>query len=150
MQTFDLPSYSFKVIDENGKKLIFDEIRKKFVSLTPEEWVRQHFIKYLIIEKKYPASLFTVESSLKLNKMNKRCDAIVYNSCGKPMLIVECKSPDVPLNQAVFDQIARYNMVYKVRYLIVTNGKNHFVCKINFTDSSFVFLEDIPFFNEIK
>lgn len=150
MQALDLPSYPFRIIDEKGKKLIFDEVRRKFVSLTPEEWVRQHFIRFLITEKKYPASLIIVESSLKLNKMTKRCDALVYNDCGKALMILECKAPDVVLKQDVFDQIARYNMVYKVSYLIVTNGKNHFVCKINFADSSFAFLDDIPFFDEIK
>jgi len=149
MQKLDLPEYKFKYRSEGSKTLILDDIRKKYVAMTPEEWVRQNFLKYLITEKKYPASLIIVEAALKLNTLKKRCDAVVYNNCGKPLLIVECKAPEVDVTQKTFDQIARYNMTYKVNYLIVTNGIKHFCCRIDFKKMNYIFLESIPAFEEI-
>jgi hypothetical protein len=119
------------------------------VILTPEEWVRQNFLKYVVDEKKYPAPLIAVEKEFKLNKLSKRSDAIVYNKQGNPVLIVECKAASVKIDQNVFDQIARYNMKLNVEFLIVTNGLEHYCCKINYKTQKYAFLKDIPEFNEI-
>ena len=144
MHQLNLPSYHFKLKEINGKKYIFDQNRKKFVALTPEEWVRQHFIKYLVQEKKYPRSLIGVEFSLKVNKMDRRGDIVVFNKKGQPYLIVECKAPHVEITQSVFDQIARYNIPLKVDYLVVTNGLKHYCCYIDHKIGKYSFLEDIP------
>ena len=143
----NLPSYSFK-IKRSGTDaetlLVFDPIRKKDVVLTPEEWVRQHFIQYLLQDKNTPKGLIAVEQGITYNKMQKRCDVIVYHSSGDPLLIVECKSPNTKINQDVFDQIARYNMALKVKYLAVTNGINHYYCFIDHEAMSYNFLEELP------
>jgi len=149
MESLNLPTYSFNIKFQEQRKYIFDTLRKKYVLLTPEEWVRQNFLKYLIEEKKYPASLISVEMEIKLNKLSKRCDAVVFNRNGEPALIVECKAPSVKIDQLVFEQIARYNMQLKVDYLIVTNGLKHFCCKINFENQSYKFLNDIPVFVDL-
>ena len=143
MQT-NFPKYEFRIRNEGNQPLIFDSIRKKYVLLTPEEWVRQHWIRYLIDEKKYPRSLIAVEMSLKLNKLSKRCDIVVFGKKGTPQLIVECKSGDVKLTQKVFDQIARYNLTLRVKYLVVSNGKNSFCCEIDLDNGSYLFMEDLP------
>ncbi len=126
MLDLNLPKYDFKVKTEDGSTQIFDVIRKQFVKLTPEEWVRQNFIQYLIDEKKYPASLMVLEYALKYNNMQKRADILCFNKEGAPQLMVECKAASVPINQKVFDQIARYNFSLKVPYLVVTNGLEHY------------------------
>ncbi len=151
MKRLNLPTYSFNIKLIEQRKHIFDFIRKKFVLLTPEEWVRQNFLRYLVDEKKYPASLIAVEKEFKLNKLSKRSDAVVYNKAGKPFLIIEFKAPEVKINQKVFDQIARYNMKFKVGYLIVSNGMEHYCCKIDYLNNSYVFLKEIPdYFNFTK
>jgi len=114
------------------------------VILTPEEWVRQNFLKYLVEEKKYPASLIAVEKEFKLNNLSKRSDAVIYNKQGTPILIVECKAPEVKIGQNVFDQIARYNMVLNVKLLVVTNGLQHFCCKLDAEKDTYCFLKEIP------
>ena len=144
MQQLNLPPYPFKIKSENGRKQIFDEIRKKYVALTPEEWVRQHFIKYLIHEKNYPEGLIVIEASLSYNTLIKRSDIVAYNRLGNPILIVECKAPGIKLNQDVFDQAAMYNLVLKVGHIIITNGLSHYCCTINNEKSSFEFLKEIP------
>ncbi len=144
MQQLNLPQHAIKLKEEGGKQYIFDTVRKKYLVLTPEEWVRQNFIQYLIQEKKYPASLITIEKGLKLNDLQKRADILIYDKNGKPILLIECKSAKVKINQEVFEQIARYNKVFKVPYLIVTNGLNHYCSKINFKKNSFEFLKEIP------
>lgn len=149
MQTLNLPSYQFRIRSSGDKTEIFDDIRKKFVALTPEEWVRQNFIAYLQNEKDYPISLIAVEMSLKLNKMHKRSDIVVYNTSGKAILLVECKAPSVKIKQDVFDQIARYNMTLKVKYLIVTNGLEHYCCRIDHENMNYQFFNDIPDYNDI-
>jgi hypothetical protein len=149
MEKLNLPTYSFNIKLIEQRKYIFDFIRKKFVILTPEEWVRQNFLKYVVDEKKYPAPLIAVEKEFKLNKLSKRSDAIVYNKQGNPVLIVECKAASVKIDQNVFDQIARYNMKLNVEFLIVTNGLEHYCCKINYKTQKYAFLKDIPEFNEI-
>ncbi len=136
----------FKLKQEGERTHIFDSIRKKYVVLTPEEWVRQNFLQYLIQDKKYAASLIAVEAGLKYNQLQKRMDVLIYNTQGNPHLMVECKAPEVKITQAVFDQIARYNMVFKVKYLVVTNGLQHFCCLMDYTKNSFQYLEGIPEF----
>ncbi|MGB3073873.1 MAG: type I restriction enzyme HsdR N-terminal domain-containing protein [Chitinophagales bacterium] len=138
------PKYEFNIRNREGQSQIFDAIRKRFVALTPEEWVRQHWLRYLIEEKKYPRSLIAVEMSLKLNKLSKRCDIVVYGKNGKPQLIVECKAGDVKLTQKVFDQIARYNLTLKVKYLVVSNGSKSFCCEIDVEKGSYHFMHDLP------
>src|ERR1039457_6927984 len=128
MKTLSLPPYQFKLKEAGLRTQIFDVIRKKYVVLTPEEWVRQNFLQYLIQEKKFPALLISVEAGLKYNQLQKRMDVLVYDKHGNPYLMVECKAPEVKITQDVFDQIARYNLVFKVKYLVVTNGMHHFCC----------------------
>lgn len=142
----NLPQYTFKYKTEGKRTQIFDAIRKKYVALTDEEWVRQNFIRYLIEEKKFPASLMSVESSLKYNSLQKRSDLVVYDTSGKPHLILECKAPLVKITQDAFDQAARYNMTYKVKYLIITNGINHFCCEMDYLNNSYCFLKNVPDF----
>jgi hypothetical protein len=144
MQELNLPSYSFKLKQDKDKTYVFDNIRKKYVLLSPEEWVRQHIIQFVIQEKKYPASLVAVEIGLKYNQLQKRADVLVYNTSGKPLLLIECKAPEVKITQAVFHQIALYNMTYKVDYLLVTNGLEHYCCVMDYTNNSYQFLQDIP------
>jgi len=144
MQSLNLPTYSFKLKSGRGRNLIFDEIRKKYIALTPEEWVRQNFIRYLISEKAYPASLISLEKHFTYNRMQKRSDILVYDRNANPVLMVECKSPDVKISQAVFDQIALYNLKFRVPYLIVTNGMYHYCCRYTEEKRNYIFLEDIP------
>jgi hypothetical protein len=146
MLDLNLPKYDFKVKTEDGSTQIFDVIRKQFVKLTPEEWVRQNFIQYLIDEKKYPASLMVVEYALKYNNMQKRADILCFNKEGAPQLMVECKAASAPINQKVFDQIARYNFSLKVPYLVVTNGLEHYCCAMDYEQNTYRFVEEIPLF----
>jgi hypothetical protein len=146
MQLLNLPSYQFKIKESDGRIQIFDTIRKKYLVLTPEEWVRQNFLQFLIQEKKFPASLIAVEAGLKYNQLQKRTDVLVYDKQGSPYLMVECKAPEVKISQDTFDQIARYNMAFKVRYLVVTNGLQHFCCQMNYVENNYQFLEQIPVF----
>lgn len=150
MQALNLPETDFRVRDLGGKKEIFDGIRKKFIALTAEEWVRQHFVSYLLTHKNVPASLIGIEVSLKMNRLQKRGDVVVYNRSGKPCMIVECKAPEIPITQDVFEQIARYNMTLNVNYLVVTNGLEHFVCFIDHEKSEYRFLKEIPDFSEMQ
>ncbi|MBC8487532.1 MAG: type I restriction enzyme HsdR N-terminal domain-containing protein [Bacteroidetes bacterium] len=144
MNNLNLPQYDFRIRETGQKKEIFDRIRKKWVALTPEEWVRQNFLMYLISEKNYPESLMAVEAGFKLYKRKKRSDIVVYNNLGEPVLIVECKAPEVKINQGVFDQVARYNMALKVSYLIVTNGLDHYCCHLDYKKNSYHFLKKVP------
>lgn len=150
MQELNLPYFEHKLKSEDGKQFIFDPIRKKYLVLTPEEWVRQNFIQFLIQIKEYPVSLLSIEHPVNVNTLNQRSDIVVYNRTGKPILIVECKATKVKIDQKVFDQITRYNMILKVPYLIITNGYKHFCCKIDFEKNSYAFLKDIPEFNELN
>lgn len=145
MQQLNLPVYPFK-FKQGVRTQIFDSIRKKYVILTPEEWVRQNILQYLIQEKNFPASLIAVEAGLKYNQLQKRTDVLVYDKQGNPHLMVECKAPEVKITQDTFDQIARYNMVFKVKYLVVTNGLNHFCCKMDYEANTYHYLELIPDF----
>lgn len=149
MQKLNLPEYSFKIKLQNEKPVIFDQLRKKFVRLTPEEWVRQNFVQFLIHEKKYSPALIAVEALVKVNNNPQRADLIVFGRQGNPVLIAEFKAPEVKITQQTFDQIARYNMSLQVNCLIVSNGLEHFCCRINFLEGSYSFLPDIPDFPEI-
>jgi hypothetical protein len=148
MQQLNLPTYNFRIKSSENKFFIFDIIRKKYVVITPEEWVRQHFIWYLIEEKQYPISLIAVEKKLTINKLTKRTDILIFNTEGNPDIIVECKAPSVKITQETFDQIARYNLKLNANYLITTNGLEHFYCKMNFKNECYDFLEDIPIFKK--
>lgn len=149
MQQLNLPEYAFRIKTEEGKTLIFDAIRRKFVALTPEEWVRQNFIEYLKTEKKYPASLMAVEKQVTINQLQRRFDLLVYSRTHQPCLIAEFKSPDVKITQEVFDQVVRYNMALKVAGIIVSNGLQHFACKMDYANNSFSYLREIPGYGEL-
>lgn len=144
MIKLNLPSYNFKFKNSENKTLIFDKLRKKYVVLTPEEWVRQHYVCFLIEEKKYPISLIALEKQLIINNRKKRTDILVFNNEGNHEIIIECKAPSIKITQDTFDQIARYNLKLKANYLIVTNGLEHFYCKMDFEKEIYIFLKDIP------
>lgn len=146
MQKLNFPECTFRFKSSENKTLVFDEIRKKFVMLTPEEWVRLHVVQFLLKEKKYPKSLINVEKQLKLNNTIKRYDVVVFNKDGSIFLIVECKAPAVPINQLTFDQIARYNLTLEAEYLMVTNGLEHYFCQMDFEKERYHFLKEIPIY----
>lgn len=139
----NLPPYPFKISTLNDQLFLFDEIRKKDIVLTPEEWVRQHFVQYLIKEKAYPRSLIKLEGGLKLNGQPKRSDILTFNNKGERVLLVECKAPSVKITQQVFDQVARYNWVHRVPLIAVTNGLEHYYCKIDFDNQRYDFIPDL-------
>jgi type I site-specific restriction endonuclease len=147
MQQLHFPNYQFRFKNSENKVSIFDEIRKKFIILTPEEWVRQHVVRFLLEEKKYPKSLINVEKVLKVNGLRKRYDVVVYNPDGSIFVLVECKAPEIKISQATFDQIARYNMTLKSTFLMVTNGLNHYFCQMDFENEKYVFLKELPVFS---
>jgi hypothetical protein len=149
MQKLNFPDFSFRFKNSENKVLVFDEIRKKFIVLTPEEWVRIHVVQFLMIEKNYPKSLINVEKMIKINGLIKRYDVVVFQPDGSIFLVVECKQPNVPISQTVFDQIARYNLTLKAKYLMVTNGLNHYFCQMDFEKETYLFLNDIPNYNSI-
>jgi hypothetical protein len=149
LKELNLPQYSFKIAGKEGTEMILDPVRRKYIKFTPEEWVRQNFIQYLISEGKYPAGLLGIEVMFRLNKLRRRVDILVHNRRGEPVLIVECKSPVVKLDEKVFEQIATYNMKFKVPYLIVTNGLHHYACKINHEEMKFEYLLVIPLYEDL-
>ncbi|MFM1753644.1 MAG: hypothetical protein RLZZ236_583 [Bacteroidota bacterium] len=144
MHQLNFPSYSFRFKNSENKVSIFDAIRKKFIILTPEEWVRQHLIQFLITEKSYPISLINVEKVLKVNGLRKRYDVVVYNSDGTINILIECKAPEVTISQSTFDQIAQYNMTLQSNFLMVTNGLNHYFCQMDFENEKYQFLTELP------
>jgi hypothetical protein len=146
MQLLNFPFYTFRFKNSENKTAIFDEIRKKFILLTPEEWVRQNVVQYLIIEKKYPKSLINVEKILKINNLIKRYDVVVFNSDGSICLLIECKAPSIKISQKTFDQIAIYNFSLNANFLMVTNGLKHYICQIDFENKKYNFLENLPEF----
>ena len=143
MIELNFPKFSFRLKNSENKTRIFDVIRKKFMVLQPEEWVRQHCVHYLIEHKGYPKALINVEKELKVNGLRKRYDIVVYNPEGSIHLIVECKAPSITINQDTFDQIARYNLTLNATYLMVTNGINHYYCVMDFEKKRYEFLRDI-------
>ncbi|WP_299781422.1 type I restriction enzyme HsdR N-terminal domain-containing protein [uncultured Formosa sp.] len=147
MQELNFPKFSFRFKNSENKISIFDDIRKKFVILQPEEWVRQHCVHYLIAVKGYPKSLINVEKELIVNKLRKRYDIVIFNPNGSIHVIVECKAPKINITQTTFDQIARYNLTLNASYLMVTNGLNHYYCQMDFEAEQYNFLQDIPNYN---
>ncbi len=145
----NLPAYDFKTAKKEGRSMIFDSFRRRWVKLTPEEWVRQHFVRYLVEDRQFPASLIALEHSLRYNQQDFRADAVVFSTSGKPLLLVECKAPEVKITQKVFDQIVRYNFEFQVDFLLVTNGLSHFCCKIDKQNLTYAFLPEIPFYTAI-
>jgi hypothetical protein len=140
----NFPVYSFRFKNSENKVAIFDEIRKKFMLLTPEEWVRQHTVQFLLQDKKFPKSYINVEKLIKINDLSKRYDVVVFQPNGEIFLLIECKAPEVPISQNTFDQIARYNLVLKAKYLMVTNGLNHYFCQMDFENEKYIFLNELP------
>ena len=146
----NLPSYSFRIKEKSGKKLIFDNFRRRWVVLTPEEWVRQNFARYLTEIKHFPASLVSLERSLRINQHDFRTDIVLFSRSGSSLVAVECKAPEVKITQQVFDQIARYNLELRVGYLIVTNGMSHYCCRFDQSRLTYTFLPEIPDFEELE
>ncbi|MEA1878298.1 MAG: type I restriction enzyme HsdR N-terminal domain-containing protein [Bacteroidota bacterium] len=144
MQRLNLPTYSFNIKSLDKGKQIFDICRKKWVALTPEEWVRQHLLHYFTTELNYPAGLVAIELSIRINGLDRRCDMVVFNRRGIPVMIVECKAPDVKLEQIVFDQVARYNLDLQVSYLLISNGKKHFCALLDQSGKNYRFLDNFP------
>ncbi len=144
MQKLNLPPYQFKLIEEKGATKIFDSIRKKYVVLTPEEWVRQNFIEFLHNEKGFPKNLMAVEKQLVLNKKTFRFDLLIYNKKGFPFCIAEFKSPTIKITQETFNQVVRYNYSCKVDYVLVSNGMQHYACKIDYVKNKVEYLKEIP------
>lgn len=144
--SLNFPSYPFRIKEELGKTFIFDELRKRFLVLTPEEWVRQHLVKFLIEEKKYPRTMIKLEGGLKLNALQKRSDILLYNNTGEKIMLAECKATSIKITQDTFDQIARYNFIHRVKWLVVSNGLQHFCCEIDFKNNSYRFEKEIPAF----
>jgi hypothetical protein len=149
MQQLNLPDYTSLLNINESNKTIFDSFRKKNVKLTPEEWVRQNFLMYLIHNRDFPKGLLSVEMALTVNDLSRRCDIVAFDNNGKPRVIVECKSTSVKITQKTFDQIATYNIKLMVDYLIVTNGINHFCCKMDYKNNSYSFLKEIPNYETI-
>ncbi|HRO47741.1 type I restriction enzyme HsdR N-terminal domain-containing protein [Agriterribacter sp.] len=139
------PAHPYKIKTENGKELIFDTIRKQWVALTPEEWVRQNFLQYLLQVKKYPGALIAVEKEIRLGELVKRCDIVIYDNTATPLLMAECKAMDVNVNAAAAEQIIRYNISLPVRYLVITNGSYCFAFER--TGKKFHLLREIPGWN---
>lgn len=144
MQKLNFPEYSFKIKSKENKPAIFSILRKKYLILTPEEWVRQHTVNYLIREKKYSPNLLNEERQIDINGITKRYDVVGYRPSGAIELVVECKAPGISINQQTFDQIARYNMALKAEYLMITNGLNHYFCKMDYMNETYIFLENLP------
>lgn len=149
MQALNLPTYSFNIKPEGGRNFILDIIRRKYVALTPEEWVRQNFIHYLNKEKNYPLSLMSVETGFILYEVNKRSDILIYNRQGKAVALIECKAPEVKITHKVFEQIVRYNLKYELNILMLTNGLQHYCSRLNHIDHSTEFLKEIPSFESL-
>ncbi|TDT45004.1 type I restriction and modification enzyme subunit R-like protein [Maribacter spongiicola] len=147
MQRLNFPSYTFRVKNSENRTLIFDEIRKKFVVLTPEEWVRQHVVQFLIQEKNYPLNHINVEKQITLNGLKKRYDVVVFKTNGELHILVECKAPEITISQMTFDQIAQYNFKLNATYLMVTNGLSHYYCQTDFVAEKYEFMQEIPDFS---
>jgi len=144
MERLNLPTYDYELRNQDGRVVILDTIRKRFVTLTPEEWVRQHFVQYMINHLDFPCGLIGIEVSIPIRERHYRADIVGYDRQVVPLLLVECKRPSVKLNQDVFNQIGYYNIGFNVPYLVITNGMEHYCCLINHSDQSYQFLDAIP------
>ena len=149
MYSLNLPSYDAKIRKNGSLMEIYDPLRRKYVALTPEEWVRQHFVNWLISDKEYLTSLMANEAGIKLNSLTRRCDTVVYDQHLDPLMIIEYKESNISITQDVFDQVVRYNTVLKVPYIVVSNGVNHYCCKMNYEKQSYDFLTEIPNYREL-
>jgi hypothetical protein len=145
----NLPSYEIKLREKDGRREIYDFLRRRYVALTPEEWVRQHFVHFLVEQKGYPRGLLANELELRCGAKRLRCDTVLYNNVLQPRMIIEYKAPDVTITQRVFDQITAYNILLHVDYLIVSNGCQHYCCRMDYAHRSYEFLTDIPDYNTI-
>jgi hypothetical protein len=150
MQELNFPYFEFRLRTINNRQEIFDPVRHKFVALSPEEWVRQHLIAYLIEIKGYPVSMIGVEKQLMLNKLPKRFDLVIFARNASPFLLVECKAPGVEITENTFDQAARYNMLLHAEYFLITNGLEHYTCRIDYERRQYIFIEEIPHFGEVR
>lgn len=149
MIKLNLPSFDIKLRGTKERPMIFDILRKKYIALTPEEWVRQHFIHFLIEHKGYPSTLLANEIQLTIGDKTLRADSILYTRELKPRMIIEYKAPHIPITQKVFDQIFTYNIILHVDYLIVSNGLQHYICKMDYESKKYIFLEDIPSYKNL-
>jgi hypothetical protein len=149
MQKLNLPVYPFRIVEKFGKSVIFDEIRRRWIILTPEEWVRQNFLKFFVRERHYPGSLMAIEKKVMINGLPQRFDLLIHSRQGKPLLIAEFKGPEVAINQEVFDQAVRYNSILLAPYYLISNGISHFVCKVDFEKMTTEYLNDIPYFEQL-
>lgn len=149
MESLNLPAYDFRTTDRDGTQVIYDRIREQYVRLTPEEWVRQHFVQYLIQELDVPDGLVAVEAAFQFQGQPQRADAIVHDRQGDPLLVVECKAPRISVGQDAFDQCARYNLVLGAPYLVVTNGQTHYACAIDLEAQDYRFLNDLPPYSDL-
>lgn len=149
MTRLNLPPFEIKLRGTKAQPQIFDILRKKYIALTPEEWVRQHFVHFLVEHKGYPAALMANEIQLKVGEKTLRADSVLYSRELKPRMIIEYKAPHIPITQKVFDQISIYNMLLHVDYLVVSNGQQHYICKMDYNDKKYLFLEDIPDYEEL-
>lgn len=149
MTRLNLPPFEIKLRGTKAQPQIFDILRKKYIALTPEEWVRQHFVHFLVEHKGYPTALMANEIQLKVGEKTLRADSVLYSRDLKPRMIIEYKAPHIPITQKVFDQISIYNMLLHVDYLVVSNGLQHYICKMDYNDKKYLFLEDIPDYKEL-
>ena len=145
----NLPSFHISIAQRNGRPTVFDPLRRRFVALTPEEWVRQHFVNYLVQHLHYPAGLMANEVELTVGDKHLRCDTLLYNKDMQPQMIIEYKAPHIALSQKVFDQITAYNLLLHVDYLVVSNGMEHLCCQMDYDNRRYVFLHDIPDYNQL-
>ena len=150
MESLNLPAYTFRTREQHGKRDIYDPIRQKYVRLTPEEWVRQHFVEYLVQEHHVPRGLIAVEHGFTDQSMPRRADIVAFDRQGQPLLIAECKAPSVSVTQDTFDQVARYNRILRVPFLVVTNGLTHYACRIDFEQATYEFLDELPGYDALK
>ena len=149
METLNLPTYSFRTAERENSSVIYDPIRQTYVRLTPEEWVRQHYVQYLIQELDVPAGLVAVEAPFRFEGQSWRADVVAHDRQGTPLLLVECKAPRVSIDQAAFDQSARYNLVLGAPYLVVTNGQTHYACRVDLDAQDYAFLDDLPSYDTL-
>lgn len=149
MEPLNLPAYEFRTAEQDGKRHIYDPVRQRYVRLTPEEWVRQHFLQYLMQERRVPSGLLATEAPFQYDGQSWRADIVAHDRQGDPLLLVECKAPSVSIGQDAFDQGSRYNLVLDVPFLVVTNGRVHYACHIDLETQDYAFLDDLPPFDAL-
>jgi hypothetical protein len=150
MQQLNFPDFNFRFRNTGSRQEVFDPVRHKYVTLTPEEWVRQNLIAFITLIKGYPVSIIGVEKQLVLNKLSKRYDLVVFSRNGNPFLLAECKAPGVEITETTFDQAARYNMLLRAEYFLITNGIDHYTCRLDYENKQYVFIEEIPYYEQSK